>query len=88
MLDSCFCRGTVVFDTVVLAPTKSDFLTFRGLCHVIQWFQGEGVGCFSFDPLVLIATGVSDQFLLHFKAFFIWGLPWLSPTLSMKYGVL
>ena len=68
-----FAGGTVVFDTVVLAPTKSDFLTFRGLCHVIQWFQGEGVGCFSFDPLVLIATGVSDQFLLHFKASFFMG---------------
>ena len=68
-----FAGGTVVFDTIVLAPTKSDFLTFRSICHVLQWIQGGGGECFSFEPLVLIATGVSDQFLLHFKASFYMG---------------
>ena len=68
-----FAGGTVVFDYVVLAPTKSNFLTFRGLCYVINYFRGGGVECFSFDSLTLIATGVSDQFLLHFKASFYIG---------------
>lgn len=68
-----FAGGAVVFDYVVLAPTKSNFLTFRGLCFIINFFRGGGVECFSFDSLTLIATGVSDQFLLHFKASFYIG---------------
>lgn len=68
-----FAGGAVVFDYVVLAPTKSNFVTFRGLCYIINYFRGGGVECFSFDSLTLIATGVSDQFLLHFKACFYMG---------------
>lgn len=68
-----FAGGAVVFDYVVLAPTKSNFVTFRGLCYIINYFRGGGVECFSFDSLALIATGVSDQFLLHFKASFYMG---------------
>ncbi|HAB89826.1 MAG TPA: twin-arginine translocase subunit TatC [Bacteroidetes bacterium] len=68
-----FAGGAAIFDYVVLAPTKSNFLTFRGLCYVINFFQGGGAECFSFDSLTLIATGVSDQFLLHFKASFYIG---------------
>ena len=64
-----FAGGAVVFDHVVLAPTKSNFITFRGLCYVINYFQGGVVKCFSFDALTLIATGVSDQFLLHLKIY-------------------
>lgn len=68
-----FAGGEVVFDYVVLAPTKSNFATFRGLCYIINYFQSGGVECFSFNSLTLIATGVSDQFLLHFKASFYMG---------------
>lgn len=74
-----FACGSVVFDTVVLAPTKPDFWTFRGFCSAVKWFRGEGVQCFTFDPLVLIATGVSDQFLLHLKASFYIGFALVFP---------
>ena len=68
-----FALGSVVFDTIVLAPTKSDFVTFRGWCKLLQWIGGSHAECMSFDALTLIATGVSDQFLLHFKASFYIG---------------
>ena len=74
-----FAFGSTVFDAIILAPTKSDFATFRGWCKLLEWI-GAGHGeCMSFDTLTLIATGVSDQFLLHLKASFYMGFAVVFP---------
>jgi sec-independent protein translocase protein TatC len=63
-----------LFDGVLLAPKKPDFLTYRVLCAVGKKLNlGEDL-CIQVIPFTLISTDISAQFTTHMWVAFIAGL--------------
>ncbi|CAN5140548.1 twin-arginine translocase subunit TatC [soil metagenome] len=65
---AAFCFKDFIFDGIIFAPTKEDFVTYRALC----WFsRSVGLGdsiCMQFDiPFTLINTQLSGQFNMHIQ---------------------
>jgi sec-independent protein translocase protein TatC len=63
----------VVFDTILLGPSKSEFWTNRMLCHMGERFHIDGL-CINTTTLVLQNTAVAGQFIAHIKISLIVGL--------------
>ncbi|MDF2437196.1 MAG: tatC [Bacteroidota bacterium] len=62
-----FCYPEFLFDTVILGPMKSDFLTYRAFCHLGHWLELKGLFsdgnalCFG-QTFKLQSLGLADQF--------------------------
>jgi sec-independent protein translocase protein TatC len=69
-----FCLKEILFD-VVLAPTSSDFVTYRLFNHFAQ-YAGSAVEPFSVS---LINVSLAQQFMVHIKTAFVVGLLCASP---------
>ena len=69
-----FCLKELLFD-IVLAPTSSDFVTYR-LFNRIAQFAGSAVEPFSIN---LINVSLAQQFMIHLKTSFVVGLLCASP---------
>lgn len=59
-----FLFKSFIFDTVLLAPTKLDFYTYRVLCDISKFFTSEGM-CIDDLPFTLQSLGMSEQFSIH-----------------------
>lgn len=68
-----------IFDDVLLAPKRQDFLTYRVLCWLShQLGLGEGL-CIQTVPFELISIELSSQFTTHMWVAFVSGLILASP---------
>lgn len=69
-----FCYKDFLFDSVLLAPKKPDFLTYRALCKLSQVISIAGDLCVSKIDFTLISTDLSAQFTTHMWSAFVGGL--------------
>lgn len=76
-----FCFKDLLFD-IVLAPTKSDFITYR-LFDKLSQYTGASVEPFSLN---LINISLAQQFIVHMKTAFMAGLLCASPYIL--YAIL
>ena len=76
-----FCFKELLFD-IVLAPTKSDFITYR-LFDKLSQYTGASVEPFSLN---LINISLAQQFIVHMKTAFMAGLLCASPYIL--YAIL
>jgi sec-independent protein translocase protein TatC len=70
---TAFIFKKVVFDTILLGPSKPEFWTNRMLCQLGHRLDLEGL-CININPLVLQNTAVAGQFIAHIKISLIVGL--------------
>jgi sec-independent protein translocase protein TatC len=70
---TAFIFKRIVFDVILLGPSKPDFWTNRMLCHFGQRMDITGL-CINTNPLVLQNTAVAGQFIAHIKISLIAGL--------------
>lgn len=63
---------------IILAPKHVDFVTYRWLSSVSNWFMQQGNAPETFS-VKLINTGLSAQFLIHMQAAMYMGLLCASP---------
>ncbi len=68
-----FIFKNIVFDVILLGPSKSEFWTNRMLALAAQKFHIRGLAI-NITPLVLQNTAVAGQFIAHFKISLIAGL--------------
>ena len=59
-----FLYKNLIFDTVLLAPTKLDFYTYRKLCEISRLFTQDGM-CIDKLPFTLQSLGMGEQFSIH-----------------------
>ncbi len=80
-----FVYKRVVFDIILLGPSKPDFFTNDVLCHFGQWLhniflemgrnpKNPNALCINSDPIVLQNIYMAGQFLAHIKISLIAGL--------------
>ncbi len=59
-----FLFKNIIFDKILLAPTKLDFFTYKLLCNISKFFTSEGM-CIEKLPFTLQSLGMSEQFSIH-----------------------
>jgi len=59
-----FANRNIVFDTIILAPSSSHFITYRLLCKLGHWMSVNSL-CISNMHLKIINIKMSGQFLTH-----------------------
>ena len=59
-----FLFKNIIFDTILLAPTKLDFYTYQLLCRISKFFSEKGM-CIEELPFTLQSLGMSEQFSIH-----------------------
>ncbi len=69
-----FFAKSFVFDTVLLGPMRSDFVTYRLLCEASQRFGLSDLLCIGKMNFILINTTMSGQFTTHMFVALISGL--------------
>lgn len=69
-----FFAKSFVFDTVLLGPMRSDFVTYRVLCEASQKFGLSDLLCLGEMNFILINTTMSGQFTTHIFVALISGL--------------
>jgi len=68
-----------VFNNVILAPAKSDFLTWRALCKLGHAVGKEDILCIQDIPLELQSRFMTGQFTITIVAAFVLGLVFAFP---------
>lgn len=63
-----------IFDHILLAPKRPDFITFRALCKFSQLISGGDALCVEGKDFKLISTGMSAQFSAHLYISLIAGI--------------
>jgi sec-independent protein translocase protein TatC len=54
----------LIFDTILFAPTKTDFYTYQLLCRISKSFSTNGM-CIEKLPFTLQSLGMAEQFSIH-----------------------
>jgi sec-independent protein translocase protein TatC len=68
-----------IFNNIILAPAKSDFLTWRALCRLGQLSGTEDLLCISDIPLELQSRYMTGQFTITIVAALVLGLVFAFP---------
>ena len=68
----------ILFDSIIFAPTSSDFILYRGMDRVLQWLHLPALEPFS---LKLINIELSAQFFIHISTSFYFGLVCATPII-------
>ena len=63
-----FLMKEFLFDTVIFGPTREDFPTFRLFGMITGWLSGDG--SITVEPIKIINTRLSAQFLTHLSVSF------------------
>jgi sec-independent protein translocase protein TatC len=79
-----FIFKTLVFDVILLGPSKAEFWTNRMLCQFGSLIHVEGL-CINLKPLVLQNTAVAGQFIAHIKISLIVGLVFGFPYMFYEF---
>jgi len=59
-----FLFKNIIFDKILLAPTKLDFFTYQLLCTISKSFSTDGM-CIESLPFTLQSLGMAEQFSIH-----------------------
>ena len=59
-----FFFKNIIFDKILLAPTKTDFFTYQALCSISKMFSANGI-CIEKLPFTLQSLGMAEQFSIH-----------------------
>lgn len=62
-----FTQKKFVFDTLILGPTKKDFITYRFFCQLADFL------CFEPAPLEIFTRELAEQLTIHLKVSFFLG---------------
>ena len=68
----------ILFDSIIFAPTSSDFILYRGMDRVLQWLHLPALEPFSLN---LINIELSAQFFIHISTSFYFGLVCATPII-------
>lgn len=68
-----FCYKRVVFDSVILAPQRADFITYRVFCSLATRFGFDQSFCMQTTGFTLLNTHMSGQFMTHLTVSFVLG---------------
>lgn len=68
-----FIKRELIFDTVVLAPKESDFITYQLFCKLGEWLGIESI-CMKDVSLEIINIQLSGQFMSHIYVSFVTAL--------------
>lgn len=79
-----FINRQVVFDRIILGPSKSDFITNRWLCRLGE-FLGIDDLCFSELNIQIININMSGQFLVHLYTSAIGGVVLAFPFIVYQF---
>ena len=74
-----FCYPEFLFDKIIFAPLKSDFITYRAFCKLGHMVGMGDEMCFGHYTFKLQSLGLSDQFTSQMWIAFIGGLILGSP---------
>ncbi|MCX6296756.1 MAG: twin-arginine translocase subunit TatC [Bacteroidetes bacterium] len=74
-----FCYPEILFDKIIFAPLKSDFITYRAFCKLSHMLNLGDDLCFGHYTFKLQSLGLSDQFTSQMWIAFIAGLILGSP---------
>jgi sec-independent protein translocase protein TatC len=61
---TAFVMRKFIFDSVILAPSNPDFVTYRYLCKIGAWLHTDAL-CIGTAPLNIINIQMSGQFMVH-----------------------
>jgi sec-independent protein translocase protein TatC len=59
-----FLNRHIIFDTIILAPSSSHFITFRLMCKLGHWLSVKSL-CIPSMHLKIISLKITTQFLTH-----------------------
>jgi sec-independent protein translocase protein TatC len=59
-----FLFKSFIFDTILLAPTRTNFYTYKLLCTISKFFSTDGM-CIESLPFTLQSLGMAEQFSIH-----------------------
>lgn len=74
-----FAFNNIIFDSIILAPKKPDFWTYRMFCKLSHALDMGDALCIGNIPFELINTNLSGQFTMHMWISFIAGAIVASP---------
>ena len=83
-----FLNKNFLFDHILLASKEPDFITYRLLCRVSEWFNLGDVLCITEQPFILMNVDMSGQFTMHIWVSFISGVIAAFPYVIWEYGFL
>ena len=69
-----FINKSFLFDELLLASKEPEFITYRALCRVSEWFNLGDVLCITEQPFILMNVDMSGQFTMHLWVAFIAGI--------------
>lgn len=69
-----FIYKDLVFDTLILAPQRSDFITYRAFCHLALKFGLDQSFCADSTGFTLMNTTMGGQFMVHIMVSFSVGI--------------
>lgn len=69
-----FIYKDIVFDTIILAPQRADFITYRVFCQLSLKFGLDRSFCADSTGFTLMNTAMSGQFMVHIMVSFVVGL--------------
>tara|TARA_B110000977_G_scaffold170112_1_gene220561 strand:+ start:198 stop:1022 length:825 start_codon:yes stop_codon:yes gene_type:complete len=69
-----FTNKPILFDQLLLASKEPDFITYRALCKIAEWFNLGDVLCITEQPFILMNVDMSGQFTMHLWVAFIAGI--------------
>ncbi len=79
-----FILKRIIFDVILLGPSKNDFFTNRVLCRLSDILNLPGL-CLNVTPLQLQNTAVAGQFLAHIKISLVAGLVFSFPYIFYEF---
>lgn len=69
-----FIYKDVVFDTIILAPQRPDFITYRVFCHIAIRYGLDRSFCADSTGFTLMNTSMGGQFMVHIMVSFTAGI--------------
>lgn len=79
-----FVYKDVVFDTVILAPQRTDFLTYRAFCRLALTLGLDESYCMDGTGFTLMNTTMAGQFLMHLSVSMVVGIILAMPYLLFE----
>ncbi len=74
LMVASFIYTSWIFDNIIFAPAKSDFITFRYLCELGQWTGTQEALCVKEFPFKIQSRYMTGQFTMQITSSFIMGL--------------
>lgn len=68
-----FLNRNIIFDSIILGPKESDFITYRLLCKLGTWLKIESL-CIGNYNIEIINLNLSGQFSTHLSTSFFAGI--------------